>query len=325
MRPTRRLAWASWVSVCLIWGTTYLGIRIALETMPPLLMAGMRWTIAGALVAAALAARRTPLPATRQWPGLALLAVLMIVLGNGMVVWAELYVPSGLTAVVVATSPFWMVAVESRLRGGERLTWGTTAGLIVGFSGIVLLVWPNLRAEGVGDGGFLAGVGALQIACLGWALGSSWSKRHATEENVFAATALQMLLGGTVMTAAGTAFGEWDSLSFSPRTAVAFAYLILVGSIGGFIAYIYALRHLPVSIVSLYAYINPVIAVVLGALVLGEPFTPRIVAAAALVLAGLALVRLSSAKTERSIAGARARAEPIPGSERDRSVDSAEM
>jgi drug/metabolite transporter (DMT)-like permease len=291
-RPPR-LAWAAWIAVCIIWGTTYLGIRISLETVPPGLMAGLRWTMAGVLLGGVLAVRGERFPPVAAWPGLALLSVLMIGFGNGLVVWAEQYVPSGLTAVILATSPFWMVGVEAMLPRGERLTAAALRGLTVGFAGIVLLVWPDVQAGGTHAARYLAGIAALQLACAGWAVGSSWSKRHDTGANVMAATALQMLFGGVLMLAIGTAAGEWRSLTFSPRTGAAVAYLTLVGSIGGFVAYIYALRHLPVSTVSLYAYINPIIAVVLGTIVLGEPFGARIVAAAALVLAGLALVRLA--------------------------------
>ncbi len=315
MTRVPRTAWVAWVAVCVIWGTTYLGIRVSLETVPPALMSGIRWTIAGLLVAIVLLARGEALPGVRAWPGLALLSVLMIGIGNGLVVWAEQYVPSGLTAVVLATSPFWMVAVEVTLRGGESLTGGTLGGLLVGFGGILLLVWPDLHAGGVGAARFGMGLIALQLACAGWALGSAWSKRHGTGDNVFGATAVQMLFGGVLMLALGTALGEWRTLSFSTRTTVALVYLTGVGSIGGYVAYIYALRHLPVSTVSLYAYINPVIAVILGALVLGEPFGVRIVLASSLVLAGLAMVRVSSARRERAAAMVTAApASPAPDS-----------
>jgi drug/metabolite transporter (DMT)-like permease len=294
-----RAAWVAWAAVCVIWGTTYLGIRVCLETMPPALMAGIRWTIAGILVATVLRARGEQVAGPREWPGLALLSVLMIGLGNGLVVWAEQYVPSGLTAVVLATSPFWMVAVEAALHGGEQLTGGTLVGLLVGFGGILLLVWPDLQAGGAVGARFALGLAALQLACAGWALGSAWSKRHAAGENVLGATAVQMLFGGVLMLGLGTGLGEWDALSFSPRSTVALVYLTGVGSIGGFVAYIYALRHLPVSTVSLYAFINPIIAVILGVLILDEPFGPRIVLASGIVLAGLAIVRVSSARRAR--------------------------
>jgi drug/metabolite transporter (DMT)-like permease len=294
----RRLAWFAWIAVCLIWGTTYLAIRISLETMPPMIMAGLRWTFAGGLLAAYMATRGERLPRPSGWRNPLVLGFLMLVLGNGGVVWAEVYVPSGLAAVVVASSPFWMAGVEAFRKDGERTTWRTAVGFVLGFLGILLLVWPELWRGGTGGRGFIFGMIALQIACLGWSVGSSYSKRHGRGENVFCATAAQMLAGGVMMLTIGTLRGEWASLAFSTRTAVALGYLSTVGAIGGFVAYTYALRHLPVSLVSLYAYINPVIAVALGAAVLGEPFTSRMALAAALVFAGVAIVRAPRGSTE---------------------------
>ena len=300
MNAPPRLAWAAWIAVCIIWGTTYLGIRIALETIPPGVMAALRWTTGGLIVSAIVWARGGRLPGRAAWPGLALLGLLLIGFGNGFVVYAEQFVPSGLTAVVIATSPFWMVTAEALLPSGERLGRGAIAGLLVGFAGIVLLVWPDLHATGAGH--FALGLVALQLACAGWAAGSAYSKRHEHSDDVLGATAVQMLFGGVLMALVATALGEWPALEFSRRSAAALAYLTIVGSVGAFVAYLYALRHLPVSTVSLYAYVNPVIAVVLGAIVLGEPFTMRVAGAAALVLLGLAIVRSSSR-------GSRSRAE----------------
>ena len=287
------MALGAWIAVCLIWGTTYLGIRISLETMPPMLMGGLRWTVAGGLLAIYMATRGERLPRGSAWKTPLVLGFLMLVLGNGGVVWAEMYVPSGLAAVLVAASPFWMAGVEAFRTDGERMTWRTAAGFVVGFLGILLLVWPELRgsARQQAHAGFIVGMIALQVACLGWSVGSSYSKRHGRSENVFSAAAAQMLAGGVMMLALGTARGEWPLLAFSTRTAVAFGYLATIGAIGGFVAYTYALRHLPVSLVSLYAYINPIIAVALGVAVLGEPFTWRMGLAAALVFGGVAIVR----------------------------------
>jgi drug/metabolite transporter (DMT)-like permease len=305
----RRLAYFAWCAVCVIWGTTYLGIRISLESIPPALTGGIRWIIAGSLLTGYLVARGRPLPPSSQWGGIALLGFLMLGLGNGGVVFAEQFVPSGLAAVLIATLPFWMATVEACLPDGERLRKSTVAGLVIGFSGIVLLVWPDLKLGSVASGGFLAGRGflagvvALQIASIGWSIGTSYSKRHGSRaaaqsgapsngmDEILGTTAFQMLAGGLMMTAVGTLRGEWSEIFFTTRTIVAMSYLSTIGALGGFVAYAYALRHLSVSFVSLYAYINPVIAVALGVLVLHEPLTWRMGLAAALVFAGVAVVR----------------------------------
>jgi drug/metabolite transporter (DMT)-like permease len=297
----RKLAYAAWIGVCVIWGTTYLGIRVSLETMPPALMGGLRWTIAGGLLTLWLLLRGEKLPGRSRWGPVALLGFLMLVLGNGGVVFAEQWLPSGLTAVLVATSPFWMAGIEALLPDGEKLRLPLIAGLVIGFSGIVLLVWPELTLGSAGDRGFLMGIVAVQVAAFGWSLGSSYSRRNMRGDHILGTTAFQMLAGGLMMVLVGTARGEWSSLFFTTRSAVALVYLATIGAIGGFVAYTYALRHLPVSFVSLYAYINPIIAVALGILVLHEPFTTRMATAAALVFTGVALVRWT-------------RREPAPGS-----------
>jgi drug/metabolite transporter (DMT)-like permease len=284
-----RLAYAAWIAVCLLWGTTYLAIRIALETIPPMLMGGLRWTVAGALMLAAMTVRGDRIPGRSEWPALTILGVLMIGFGNGGVVWAEQTLPSGLTAVLVAVIPFWMVGVERLAGDADRLTPRRIVGLLIGFGGIVLLVWPELE---LGEGrAFLAGVAATQLACLGWALGSSYGRRRTPAENVLAAAAFQMLFGGAVMCLAGWAHGEWSHLTFNARTGAAIVYLLVFGSIVGFTAYAYALKHLPLATVSLYAYVNPVIAMVLGTIVLDEPMSPRLAVAGGIVLAGMAMVR----------------------------------
>ena len=293
--PHKRKAYFAWVFVCLVWGTTYLGIRIALETIPPLLMGGIRYLVSGIVMIAILAARGERLPRMRMWPALMLLGLLMLGFGNGGVVWAEQTVPSGLTAVLVAMSPFWMVGIDALTPHGEPLTLRRVAGLAIGLSGIVMLVWPEIRLDN--GRAFVVGVIAAQIACLGWALGSIYARRRghtdARDESVLVTAAFEMLFGGLFLFLAGSARGELGWLTFNNRTAAALIYLIVFGAIGGFTAYAYALKHLPVATVSLYAYVNPVIAVVLGTLILGEPFNARLAVAAAIVLGGMALVRES--------------------------------
>ncbi len=257
-------------------------------------MAAMRWIAAGGLLILVLALRGERLPARREWPSLAILGILLLGFGNGAVVWAEQTVPSGLTAVLVATSPFWMVGFDAFMPDGEPIALRRVLGLIVGFGGIVLLVWPAITLDG-GGGGFLGGVIAAQVACVGWAVGSSYARKrgrgHASEENVLATAAFEMLFGGIALLAVSLALGEQTRLAFTPRTTGALLYLIFAGAIGGFSAYAYALKHLPVATVSLYAYVNPIIAVVLGTLVLSEPFNARMGIAAAIVLTGMLLVK----------------------------------
>ena len=286
-------AYLAWVFICVVWGTTYLGMRICLETIPPLLMGGVRFTLAGLILIAVLMSRGERLPGIRAWPTLAVLGALMVGFGNGGVVWAEQTVASGLTAVLVAMSPFWMVGFDALTPPRVPLTARRALGLVVGFSGIVLLVWPEIDVTG--GRGFLLGVVAAQIACIGWAAGSMYSRRRghsaAKDESVLATAAFQMLFGGICLLIAGLAIGEAPRLSFNPRTSLSLAYLISFGAIGAFSAYAYALKHLPVATLSLYAYINPLIAVVLGTVILKEPLNPRLAIVATVVLVGVGLVK----------------------------------
>ena len=289
-----RAAYVAWISVCVVWGTTYLAIRVALESIPPALVGGLRFTVAGGLLAIVLWVRGHSLPGPARWPAQLLLGTLLLAVGNGFVVWAEQWVPSGIAAVVIASAPFWMATTEALIPGGERFARRTLMGMGVGFTGILLLVWPDLAAGGTWGRQFLIGMIGLQLAEIGWSLGSSYAKRQARHQNALTDSAFQMLFGGIVMLAVATVRGEWTQLSFTPRTIGAEVYLIVFGSIAGYSAYIYALKHLPLSTVSLYAYVNPIIAVALGSLLLDEPFGARIVLASALVLIGIAIARSQS-------------------------------
>jgi drug/metabolite transporter (DMT)-like permease len=294
----RRIAYLAWIAVCFVWGTTYLAIRVALESIPVALLAGLRWLVAGAILALIVPWLGQRLPPLSKWRSIAIIGFLMAVVGNGGVVWAQQFVASGLAAVVVAMVPFWSVIVEALLPNGERVTLRTMSGLVVGFCGIVVLVWPELTIGGQDGRVFVYGVIALQVACAGWAVGTSYLKRNPTNGSPLGSLALQMILSGLMLIAIGSATGEWQRLSFTPRTLGAMAYLVLFGSLLGYTAYMFALKNLPVSTVSLYAYVNPVIAMVLGAVVLAEPFTMRIVAASVLVFSGIAIVRRRSRSTE---------------------------
>ena len=285
-----RLAYLAFVTVCLVWGTTYLAITVALETVPVLLVAGLRWMSAGLLLCAIVLASGRRLPARRLWGPLVLLGFLMNIVGNGFVVWAQQYVPSGLTAVLIAITPFWSALIERLLPNGERFSRKALAGLTIGFAGIVVLVWPSMTQGGAGGRAFVLGVVAIQLACIGWVVGTSYAKRHELGDDPFPSTALQMVFSGIMLLTLATIQGQWSELTFTPRTLAAMAYLSIAGSLVAYSAYIYAIQHLPLSTVSLYAYINPIIAVALGTALLGEPLSPRIVLAAALVLIGTWIV-----------------------------------
>jgi drug/metabolite transporter (DMT)-like permease len=289
-RDRRSLAYIAFVTVCVVWGTTYLAIHVALETVPVLLVAGLRWMFAGLVMSGLMLATGRGLPKPRLWGPLALLGLLMNIVGNGFVVYAQQFVASGLTAVLIATTPFWSALVERLLPNGERFSRRSLGGLALGFSGIVVLVWPELTHGGASGRSFVIGVIAIQLACVGWVIGTSFARRHELGDNPFQSTALQMVFSGIMLLTAATAHGDWALLSFTPRTAAAMLYLSIAGSLIAYSAYIYAIQHLPLQLVSLYAYINPMIAVALGTLLLSEPLSARIVAAAILVFAGTWIV-----------------------------------
>ena len=281
-------AYVAWVVLCLVWGTTYLAIRVALESIPPLLMAGVRWIVAGSLLIAFFRIRGEPLPEQRQWWSLAVRGVLLIGVGNGAVVWAEQTVASGLTAVLVAVNPFWMVGIEALLGDRKAPTVRQVVGLLVGFSGIVLLVSPNTGMAAAS--GFWTGFIATQLACAGWSLGSTYARRR-TDAHMLTSVAFEMLFGGVVLLLCGAMMGERLRVVVTSRSAGAVVYLIVFGSIVAYSCYRYALQHLPVATLSLYVYANTVIAVFMGTLVLGEPFSWWMGTGAAVVLVGIGLVK----------------------------------
>ena len=289
-RPSHAFAYVAWIVVCVVWGTTYLAIRVALESVPVAMLAGLRFVAAGLILIIGLRLTGRKLPSPRTWGSVAIAAFLLLVIGNGGVVWAEQYVASGLAAVMVAMVPFWNVLVEAMRPDGERPSARTLLGLTVGFAGIVVLVWPELFT---GDGGrwFVAGLIALQLACAGWALGTSYTKHTTASSSPVATSAMQQLIAGLMFLVIATITGEWSRLAFTPRSAGAVLYLVVFGSLVAYSAYVYALKHLPIATVSLYSYVNPLIAVVLGTVLLSEPFSTRTLVASALVFAGIAVVR----------------------------------
>ena len=292
-----RRAYFAWVAVCISWGTTYLATRVAIESIPPFAMAGPRHVIAGLVVGFVLWMRNVPFPARSSWTGHALLGFLMVGLGNGCLVWAQQFVPSGVAAVMISAIPFWMIGVEALMPDGEQIRPRHIFGLILGFGGIVLLASSSLSGT-ASVPQLVFGALMTQISALGWAIGSAYAKRHKREDNVFAATVLQIIFGGLMLMVVATLTGEWAHVDPTPQSLLAVVYLIGVGTFVGYVCYVYALKHLPVSIVSLYAYANPVIAVILGSVVLKERFTLRMAVAIAVIFVGMITVR--SADTARS-------------------------
>lgn len=282
---------AAWAAVCFFWGTTYLGIRIGLETLPPTLFAGLRFLTAGVLLFTIVRAwSGARLPKGKEWLDQSVVGLALLGVGNGLVVWAEQWVPSGPAALLVATSPFWVMGLERFLREGERAGGRALAGLLIGFGGLALLVAPNLYATGVGAK-YLLGMLALQAACASWSVGSVYAKHHPTGVAPLMGAAIQMLVAGAALTLTGIILGESNNLHFSARSFGAFAYLIVFGSIVAYGSYTYAVQKLPLSLVSTYSYINPVIAVLLGWIVLGEQMNWRVIAAMLIILSGVAMVK----------------------------------
>ncbi len=286
-------AYGAWAAVCFFWGTTYLAIRVGLETLTPMLFAGLRFLIAGGVLFFIMNRQRNArLPKGREWLDLGFVGLMLLGVGNGAVVWAEQWVPSGMAALLVATSPFWVVALEKLRKDGERVGARGVVGMLIGFSGLALLVGPQLFGSSVSFY-FLLGALAIQVGCFAWTAGSAYAKHRPVGVSPLMGAAVQMLIAGAALTLVGTAVGEWGEISFSARSLSALMYLVVFGSIVAYSAYTYALQKLPLSLVSTYSYINPVIAVLLGWLVLAEPLDWRVGAATAIILAGVALVKVS--------------------------------
>jgi Predicted permease, DMT superfamily len=283
-------------AVYLIWGSTYLGIRFALEGgWPPLLMAGIRFTVAGGLMYAALRWRGVPAPTRAQWPTIAAMGVMLLGLGNGMVCIAEQTVSSGLAAVAVASAPLWM-ALFAAMRGQRptRMEW---VGLAIGFVGVVWLnAGSSLSASRIG-------LVALVVATIAWAFGSVWS-RGRDLPSPFMTAAAQMLVGGVVMVVAGWLLGErfhgWPSL----KGTLSVAYLAGFGSIVAFSAYIWLLHNVRTVLAGSYAYVNPAIAVLLGAWLAHERFSGSELAAMGVILSGVVAITLAKAAAPKTPAPA---------------------
>jgi drug/metabolite transporter (DMT)-like permease len=284
----------AFAAVYIVWGSTYLAIRYAVQTMPPLLMAGARFSVSGAMLYAWARIRGAPRPSATEWRVAILTGILMLCLGNGSVGWAEQRIPSALAALIVAVVPLWMVLLDWLLPGGERPTVAVIAGVIVGLAGLVVLVGPDR----VGTSGPVDVVGTLVlvVASMAWAFVSVYNKRGARPESASMSTGLQMLGGSVALVASGLALGEGRHASIASISAASWAgwlYLVTFGSLIGFTAYIYLLKEVSPAKASTYAYVNPVVAMFLGWAIAGEAITARTLAAAAIILGGVALITLA--------------------------------
>lgn len=293
-RRERIIAYCALGAVFFFWGTTYLAIRVGLETLPPTLLAGMRFITAGTVLFIFVRGWRIErLPTGREWLHQAIVGLMLLGVGNGLVVWAEVWIPSGMAALMIATSPFWVAGFERLRSDGERIGLRALVGMLIGFAGLVLLVAPDLFGATLSIG-YLVGMAAIQIACASWSGGSVYAKHHHTKVAPLMGAAIQMLCAGVALTLLGTTLGEWRVLHFSPRSLMALAYLTLFGSIVAYGSYIYVVQKLPLSVVSTYSYVNPVIAVLLGWVVLAEPLGWRVMTAMLIILGGVALVKTAA-------------------------------
>jgi drug/metabolite transporter (DMT)-like permease len=292
MAALKGKALIAYLIVCVFWGSTYLAIKVGVGELPPFLFAGLRFFAAGVLLLAIARAVGDPLPRRAgDWRTLAIVGLFLLTGGNAFVVWAEQYTPSGVASVFVVTVAIWTAFFDTIIPGGSGdLNWRVVAGLVLGFLGTALLVGASpaeiLKAD-------LRGPIALTFASASWSIGSVYAKRHPTEVSPYMGAAIQMIVGGAVVAVVGSALGEWRSWHLSLRGFGAMAYLVVFGSILGYSAYAYALRHASATIVGTYAYVNPVIAVLLGWLLLAEPITARTMVAMALILVAVVWIQLS--------------------------------
>jgi drug/metabolite transporter (DMT)-like permease len=292
-RPGRLTLWAALATIYVVWGSTYLGIAIAIETIPPFLMAAMRFALAGSALFAwevVRGGRGFRLPSAREWRDSAIVGTLLLGIGNGFVGLAEETVPSGIAAIFIALIPLWF-AVLGRLYFHDPLPRLVLVGIGVGLAGVVLLVWPFGDGANAFD---LAGVVILLVAPLGWAHGSLYSARKAVlPARPLMATGLQMLLGSGALFIEAVLTGELGRFrpeAVSASSLAALVYLTVFGSLLAFNAYAWLLRNAPLSLVGTYAYVNPVVAVALGGLILAEPISPRTLVASAVIVAAVAMI-----------------------------------
>jgi drug/metabolite transporter (DMT)-like permease len=293
---------AALASVYVIWGSTYLAIRFAVETLPPFLMAGVRFVLSGGALYAWARLRGAGKPDWLHWRSATIIGILLLLGGNGGVVWAEQFVPSGLTALLITSEPLWVVLLVWLMPGGHRPTGGVVLGMFLGLFGIILLVGPGHLLDGRGV--HLGGAAVLFLASLSWAIGSLYSSKARLPDSAVLSAGMQMLAGGIVLTIFGTLMGDWSRLvlqNVSARSLFSLAYLAVFGSIVGFSSYFWLLRNTTLTRASTYAFVNPVVAVFLGWAFAGETITSRTLSATAIIVVAVMLVILRHAPPDNAL------------------------
>ncbi len=279
------------LAVYVIWGSTYLAILFAIDTIPPLTMAGIRFLVAGGLLYGLLRLRGYPAPTKVHWVSAAIIGTLLLGFGNGGVTWAEQRVPSGVAALILAGTPAWMVILDWLRPGGRRPGRRVVAGVLLGLAGIAVLVLAggDPRADGIDP----IGVIVVLASSVSWAVGSILSRFLRVPASAMQVTAMQMIAAGAVLTAGGAAAGEWPRVNLGAITGsslLAFAYLVVFGSWIGYSAYVWLLRATTPAVASTYAYVNPAIAVLLGWAIAGESVDRWMIGAMALIVGGVAMI-----------------------------------
>lgn len=287
----RTKTWSALISLYLIWGSTYLAILFVVETIPPFLSAGVRFLVAGAILFTWRWLAGEPMPSARQWRDVSIVGLLLLLGGNGLVSWAEQFVPSGATALIIGSIPIWLVLIETLRRGGAKPGRIAILGLITGFAGIVILIGP-LNLAG-GEPLNPLGTVALLLASLLWAIGSIYSRSADMPGSALLTTGAQMLVGSLGLLVVSGLTGEWaqfDAAAVSRQSWVSLLYLIVFGSLIAFSAYAWLLRSAPVSLVATYAYVNPVVAVLLGSWLADEPLNARVLLSALIIVGSVVLI-----------------------------------
>jgi drug/metabolite transporter (DMT)-like permease len=287
--------WIALLVVYTFWGGTYLAIRYAVETIPPFLMAGTRFLVAGAVLFIWRRAAGDPAPTPAQWLRAGLVGLLLLLGGNGLVSLAEQKVASGIAALIVGSVPLWMTTIEALRPGGARPNTLGILGLVCGFGGIVLLVAPSL-VGGNPAASHPLGIITLLCAAFFWSLGSIYSRYARLPDSSLLSTGMEMLAGGVGLYLAGTFTGEWNALvlaDINARSWLSLLYLILFGSMAAFTAYAWLLRNAPVSLVATYAYVNPIVAILVGSLFAGETLNMHVLLSALIIIGSVVLINAS--------------------------------